>query len=46
MSEPNEFLIRSAVASEFESIADMYNHDILRTVVTFEVESVSAAQLL
>ena len=45
MTERNEHLIRAAGASDSESIAKIYNHYITQTVVTFEVEAVTATEM-
>lgn len=42
MSIPNSTVLRPVQQSDFESIARIYNHYIANTVVTFEVEPISA----
>lgn len=45
-SEPKEtHVIRNAVAGDAESIARIYNHYILNTIITFEEEAVTAEEM-
>lgn len=45
MSAENSTLIRSAKPTDAEAIARIYNHYVTETVVTFEVDEVSSAEM-
>lgn len=46
MTERNETVVRAAEATDSAAIAKIYNHYIAQTVVTFEVDEVSADEML
>lgn len=45
MQTPNPILMRSANISDAEAIAHIYNYYIAQTVVTFEVDEISAIEM-
>jgi phosphinothricin acetyltransferase len=44
-SPPEDIIVRSAVADDSGAIAEIYNHYVVKTVITFEEEPVSASEM-
>lgn len=45
MPRPDDIVIRSAVAGDSGTIAEIYNHYVASTVITFEEDAVSASEM-
>ena len=44
-SGPEDIIVRSAVADDSGAVAEIYNHYVAKTVITFEEEPVSASEM-
>ena len=45
-TRPEDIVIRAAVAGDSSAIAEIYNHYVAQTVITFEEEAVSAPEMV
>jgi len=45
VQNPEETIVRVAVAADMEAVARIYNHYVMQTVVTFEEEAVSSLEI-